>query len=109
MRPRSTWRSSFTPWRTAEKVTASAPLACASRWASVVFPVPGGPHRISDSTLSAGDQVVQDPAGGEQVLLSDELVERPGPHALGQRSVISGRSGPWTGKELRLPGHPGRM
>ena len=43
------WRSSFTPCSTAEKVTVGTPLASPSSWASVVFPVPGGPHRISDS------------------------------------------------------------
>jgi hypothetical protein len=41
-----TRRASETPELTAESCWKSAPTATARRWASVVLPVPGGPHRI---------------------------------------------------------------
>ena len=41
-----TWRISLTPESTAENGTKRAPATSASRRASVVLPVPGGPHRI---------------------------------------------------------------
>ena len=44
-----TARTSFTPAVTAESSTKSRSAAPATRCASVVFPVPGGPHRIADS------------------------------------------------------------
>ena len=45
------WRNSLTPESTAEKATNGACTFLARRWASVVFPQPGGPHRISDGTV----------------------------------------------------------
>src|SRR5262249_39769575 len=50
------WRSSFTPWSTDEKATVRTPLASPRRRASVVFPVPGGPHRMSDSRRPAASR-----------------------------------------------------
>ena len=41
-------RTSFTPDITADSATKAAPASAASRRPSVVLPVPGGPHRISD-------------------------------------------------------------
>ena len=46
-------RISFTPPSTAEKGTKTAPVRSATMCASVVFPVPGGPQRMSDGTWSA--------------------------------------------------------
>ncbi len=43
-----TWRISLTPETTAENGTKRAFATSASRRASVVFPVPGGPHRIME-------------------------------------------------------------
>ena len=68
----------MTPESTAEKATNSAPARLASRWASVVLPVPGGPQRISECSAFALDHLAQQPPGAEQVLLADELVERRG-------------------------------
>ncbi len=79
-------RSSLTPDSTAEKETNSAPAASASRRASVVLPLPGGPQRIERvERLAALDHLAEQAAGPEQMLLADELVERRGPHALGER------------------------
>ena len=56
--PRRRWasarasRTSFTPAAVAESVTRCLAVASASRRASVVFPVPAGPHRIDDPTRS---------------------------------------------------------
>ncbi len=46
-------RSSFTPDSTADSVTKRAPASVAITRASVVLPVPGGPHRISDGSSFA--------------------------------------------------------
>ena len=51
----------------------------------VVLPVPGGPQRITDDSRSASMSDPQRPAGAEQVLLADDLVERAGPQAGRQR------------------------
>ena len=48
--PAMTLRASATPDDTADSETISAPTASASRYASVVLPVPAGPHRISDGS-----------------------------------------------------------
>ena len=42
-------RTSATPDETADSAVISAPIASASKRASVVLPVPGGPHRISEA------------------------------------------------------------
>src|SRR5205823_2998756 len=47
------FRTSFTPAVTADMVTNSLLVARAISMASVVLPVPGGPHRITDDSRSA--------------------------------------------------------
>ncbi len=44
----TTWRTSFTPAVTAESSTNRRPETVATRYASVVLPTPGGPHRITE-------------------------------------------------------------
>src|ERR1044072_9026043 len=41
-------RRSFTPEKTADRAMKFSPLLLASKRASVVFPVPGAPHKIND-------------------------------------------------------------
>ena len=58
------WRSSATPANTAESATNSAPQASATRRASVVFPQPGGPHKIIEygrPAASARDNTLPGP------------------------------------------------
>ena len=80
--------------------TARAPRA-ASRRASVVFPVPGGPHRMSDGSSARLERAPQQLARPQQVRLPDELVQRARPHPLGQRlpapilASPPARTGPW--------------
>jgi hypothetical protein len=55
---------------------------------------------------SARQQIAQDPAGAEEMLLADELVDRPRPHALRQRGAgRHGRRGRRLREQLRLPRH----
>ena len=56
----------------------------ASSRARVVFPVPGGPYRISECGRPCSI-AVRKGSRGRQVLLADELPERPRPHASGER------------------------
>jgi hypothetical protein len=72
--------------------------------ASVVLPVPGGPHSTTDSGRVALDEPAQRRAAGQQVALADDLVEgarahphREGGHPLGR--LLLG------GVEQRVPGH----
>jgi len=44
-------RTSFTPAITADSATKPALISAAKIRPSVVFPVPGGPHRISDESV----------------------------------------------------------
>ena len=55
--------------------------------ASVVLPVPGGPHRNTSCRRPAAgfDQPAQRRARAEQVLLADDLVEGARPHPGGER------------------------
>ena len=46
-------RSSGTPLTTAENAMNAAFVFLAMTWANVVFPEPGGPHRMNDGTRSA--------------------------------------------------------
>ena len=62
---------------TAESSSNSAPVVSATIRASVVLPVPGGPTGSSDGTRSRLDRAPQRPARPDDVLLADELVERP--------------------------------
>jgi len=63
-----TARTSFTPADSAESATNCRFAAEATRWAMVVLPVPGGPHRIVEIIAPAVDQLAQwpppGPAGG---------------------------------------------
>ena len=47
---------------TADSTTSCAPTASASRCASVVLPVPAGPHRTIEGRVPAVDQLLQRPA-----------------------------------------------
>src|SRR5688572_21089493 len=51
----SAWRMSFTPEKTAESAMNCASNASAMSRASVVFPTPGGPHRIIEWGLRASN------------------------------------------------------
>ena len=51
----------------------------------MVFPVPGGPYSSTEAGGAALDEPAQRGAGPQQVALADDLVERPGAHADGQR------------------------
>ena len=76
---------SLMPASTALNETKLASVRSAMTRASVVLPVPGGPQRISDCSVSCSIAQSQRRAGVEQRLLPDDVVERPGAHALGQR------------------------
>ena len=58
---------------------------CATIRASVVFPDPGGPNRISDGTRSSWIALPQRPPGADDLLLPDEVVERRRPQPLRER------------------------
>ena len=51
----------------------------------VVLPQPGGPHRISEESLRAASMRPIGPSGAEQMVLAQDLAQRLGPQALGQR------------------------
>ena len=51
----------------------------------VVLPVPGGPQSTTDESRSASISTRSGLPGAEQVLLADDLVERAGPQAGGER------------------------
>ena len=87
-------RSSLTPERTAESGTNRAPAGRRAGGPASSCPVPGRPQRISEgSGPPAVDEPAQQPALADQVRLADELVERPGPHPLGQRGVAGSAAG----------------
>ena len=62
--------------------------------ASVVLPVPGGPHRMIDCSRSRSIASRSGLPGREDVVLADDLVERARPHALGERGAGGRRRGP---------------
>ena len=70
----------------AERRRSARVVASAMRRASVVLPVPGGPHRMIDCRRSRSIASRSGLPGAEQLLLADELVERARPHPLGERS-----------------------
>ena len=53
-----------------------APVECATTSASVVFPLPGGPHRMIEGSGVALDRHAQRAAWPEYGFLSDKLVQR---------------------------------
>ena len=84
----TTRRRSATPALTAESRSKCAPVERAITSASVVFPVPGGPHRIIDGNAIAFDRAAQRASGTEDRLLTDELVERSRTHSRRERRRI---------------------
>ncbi len=77
--------TSLMPDSTALKARNSALVRSAIKRASVVLPVPGGPHRMIDCQLIAIDHLAQRTARRDQLVLPDDLVERARPHPLGKR------------------------
>ena len=63
-------------------------MVAATILASVVFPLPGGPKKIADADPVFLDRAPERRSFAEHVLLPDELVERGGPQAHRQRSVV---------------------
>ena len=96
-------RISLTPARTAEIATNSASKASAISRASVVLPMPGGPHRIIECGLPASKARRSGLPGCEQMRLTDDLVERARTQALGERRQPVPRR-IWLRKEI---GHGG--
>ena len=80
-----TSRISLMPESTALNETNRALVVSAMMRASVVLPVPGGPHRMMDCSRSRSIASRSGLPGREQLLLADELVEGARPHPLGQR------------------------
>ena len=79
-------RTSLTPERTAERAMSLASPARAIRRASVVFPVPGGPHKNQRGQLSLRPQRLrQKRFSTDQPGLAHELIEGSRPHTLGER------------------------
>ena len=74
----------------------------AIRRASVVLPVPGGPHRISECSCPLLERLAQRLAGSEHLVLADELIERARPHAIGERP--QGIVGRRVAQQVRLRG-----
>ena len=60
----------------------------AIRRASVVLPVPGGPHRMIDCSRSRSIISRSGRPGCDQIVLADDLVERSRPHPLGERNGL---------------------
>ena len=80
-----TWRISLTPETTAENGTKRAPATSARRRASVVLPVPGGPHRIIEWSWPSSRARRRSLPGADQLRLAHDLVEAARPHAVGER------------------------
>ena len=82
-------RTSLTPAVTADSSTKRRSAAVATRWASVVLPVPGGPQMIAES----GPAAPPDPSmsrrsglpGPQHLGLAAHLVEGARPHPHGER------------------------
>ncbi len=85
----STLRTSATPAFTADSSTKLRPELCATACARVVLPVPGGPHRMTDTApllpRLVGGEADERRTGPEQVLLPGDLVEAGGAHPHGER------------------------
>ena len=84
-------RTSATPDMTADSVVNSAPIASARMRARVVLPVPGGPHSRSESRWPRATDLPERPSLADEVLLADELVERPRAHPRGERLPLRRR------------------
>ena len=81
-------RMSLMPACTADSAMKRASERSAISRASVVLPVPGGPHRINECGWPAAIACVQRLARGQQMGLADELLERARPHAIRQRPPV---------------------
>ena len=66
-----------------------APCVPATARASVVLPVPGGPHSSTDDRRSVLDEAAQRPARAEQVVLADDVVDGARPQPRGQRRLAA--------------------
>ena len=81
----NTFFRSATPEKTAEICSKWRSVSRASRRATVVLPVPGGPQKMSDPS-DAGIEHARDHAvGAEQVILADDLGKRLRTQAVGER------------------------
>ena len=69
--------TSLMPDSTAENATNSARVRSAIRRASVVLPVPGRPPQDDRLQQVALDHFAQRPSRRDEVILADDLVERP--------------------------------
>ena len=98
--PAITSRTSFTDAFTAESGTNALVVASAMSRASVVFPVPGGPQKITDDSRSASISRRSGRPSAEQVLLSDHLVEPGRTQARRERSLSSQPLGGRRGEEV---------
>ncbi|MCK7511913.1 MAG: hypothetical protein MZV70_52965 [Desulfobacterales bacterium] len=58
--------------------------ACGAR---VVLPEPGGPQKMMETTLAGLDELGQELALAEDVVLAVDALEGPRPHPLGERRV----------------------
>ena len=76
----ATSRTSLTPALTALSVSKAFSLTPATRRAMVVLPVPGGPQMMTDDSRS-DSMSTRSGLPGPEVLLADDLVERPRPQA----------------------------
>ena len=83
---------SLMPASTALKATNCALVMSAMTRASVVLPVPGGPQRMIDCRRSRSIASRSGLPGREDLVLADDLVERPRPHPFGERRACGRRS-----------------
>ncbi len=98
--PAITSRTSFTEALTADSGTNALVVASAISRANVVFPVPGGPQKMTDDSRSASISRRSGPPFGEQVLLTDHLVEPRRAQARRERSLSSQPLGGSRGEEV---------
>ena len=75
----------------AEKKMKRAWVAPAMTLPRVVLPDPGGPQRIREPRESRLDERAEEFALAEDMPLADELLQRPGPHPVGQGRLPLGR------------------
>src|SRR6476660_7926101 len=83
--PARTPRTCATVAETADSSSNSAPVARATMRARVVLPVPGGPVEDRRANAVLLDREAKRRARAEDVLLADELLERPRAHPQRER------------------------